>query len=608
MFNINCTTGERIDGGVPTFGNNFTNTYLMPLRFQIKIFFELPGVYDMIKTNTEKLINSDDLSNFVCGDIYKKKIEILNKPNTLPFFLYFDDIQINDPLGSHKSSICACYYIFPTMPQFLLSKLKFIFKASFIDSKDLKRVGNEHMLHQLVDELIYLEEHGIEICTSEGPITIYLVLGLILGDNLGLNTILGYNRSFNAKHFCRACKMSKIETQSCVEEITHLLRTKENFENDRNIMDPTITGIKENCVFDTLDSFHVTHNFCFDIMHDLFEGMCEYDVCQILKAIIDDPNVNLTLDDVNNRKRLFPYGELEINNSSNDLSYKRIETYNLDMTASEIWSFVHFLPLMIGDLIEHSNKHWILLCSLIRVMDGCLLSKYTPADLLKLKTDIKQHHTLYVELYGNTLKPKHHFVLHYPTAIKMCGPLKYFWCMRLEAEHKNIKNYCKNITSRMNLALSCCKKACLQFSNFILNFKEHNDYDDIDFEYMNLTEMEIFSNIRNPHEFNFEHIQFSKSVNYRNNLYKTNYYLTIKKDFANIISLYKITGMLKLNKIIFAMVNEVNVLNFSDHLMSYEVGFRNTIVDLICIDEFTSPPLHHYVMNDGKTYIRNKII
>lgn len=609
MYNINCTIGERVDGGIPNFGLNFTNTYLLPLRFQIKKFFELPGMYKMIRSNTDKLIDSGELSNFVCGEVYKKKLETLNKPNVLPFFLYLDDIQINDPLGSHKSSMCACYYIFPTMPQYLLSKLKYIFKVAYIDSKDMKTVENEHMLHQLIEELTYLEEEGITIETSEGSFTIHFVLGLILGDNLGLNTILGYNRSFNAKQFCRACKMGKLETQICAEEIFELLRNEENFENDWNTMDPTMTGIRENCVFNSLKSFHVTDNFCFDIMHDLFEGMCEYDVCQILKALISDPEVNLSLEDLNNRKRLFSYGELEINNSSRDLSYKRLESNNLDMTASEIWSFVHFLPLMIGDLIDYSNKHWALLCLLINVLDGCLLSKYSPVQLLKLENDIKDHHNLYVELFGNTLKPKHHFVLHYPTSIKKCGPLKFLWCMRLEAEHKNIKNYCKNITSRMNLALSCCKKACLQFSHFLINYECETDFDISEFEFINFAETQLYSKIHNPQNFNLEHIQFSKCANYRNNLYKTNYYLSIKKDDnINSISVYKIIGVLLVNNKMFVMVNEITVLNYNPHLISYEIGCLNSFIDIKFIAEFTSPPLHRYIMNDGKTYIRNKII
>lgn len=609
VYNINCIIGERIDGGIPNFGQNFTNTYLMPIRFQIKKFLELPGVYETIKQNTENMINSPEVSNFVCGEIYKAKLVSLNKENIIPLFLYFDDIQINDPLGSHKSSICACYYFFPTMPQHLLSKLKYIFKLAYIASKDRKNIGNEHMLHQLVNEFKLLEEQGIEINTPEGSFQVHLLVGLILGDNLELNTILGFVRSFSANKFCRVCKIEKLESQECYREIENLLRTRENVDADLLLMDSTSTGLREECVFNSIQSFHVTQNFCFDIMHDLFEGVCEYDVCNILKALLADPSNDLTLEILNARKRLFPYGPLEINNNSRDLSQKRIEQSNLEMTASEIWSFVHFLPLMIGDLIPHTNEHWKLLCLMLKVVDGCLLSKYSPENLTKLENDIAEHHELYVRLYGKTLKPKHHFMCHYPTAIKRCGPLKYLWCMRLEAEHKNIKNYCKNITSRNNIALSCCKKACLQFSHFINSFEADMDYNEEDFELENLSEcVEFYENILNPTNLNLEQVKFSKKLIYRGSTYKKNYYLSSNLYSNDELNIHKIEGFILIDHVVFVLVRKANIVNFNNHLLSYEINGLESPIQLMNINEFTSPPMHQYTINDGKSYIRNKII
>lgn len=37
-----------------------------------------------------------------------------------------------------------------------------------------------------------MEEIGVKILTSEGEKIVFFILGLVLGDNLGLNTVLGY--------------------------------------------------------------------------------------------------------------------------------------------------------------------------------------------------------------------------------------------------------------------------------------------------------------------------------------------------------------------------------------------------------------------------------
>lgn len=51
----------------------------------------------------------------------------------------------------------------------------------------------------------------------------------LIGDNLGLNTVLGFVSSFSANYLCRFCKEKKTSTHtSCVTK-PNLLRNKENY-------------------------------------------------------------------------------------------------------------------------------------------------------------------------------------------------------------------------------------------------------------------------------------------------------------------------------------------------------------------------------------------
>jgi len=54
------------------------------------------------------------------------------------------------------------------------------------------------------------------------------------------------------------------------------------------------------------------------------------------------------------------------------------------------------------------------------------------ADLLE--NLINEHHILYIDLFGKTLKPKHRLMLHYPRIMKIVGPLHSLWSKRFEAK------------------------------------------------------------------------------------------------------------------------------------------------------------------------------
>lgn len=51
-------------------------------------------------------------------------------------------------------------------------------------------------------------------------------------------------------------------------------------------------------------------------------------------------------------------------------------------------------------------------------------------------------------MFAESLKPKHHLLLHYPRLLKQLGPLKYLSSLHFEAKHKTFKDNAKVIMSR----------------------------------------------------------------------------------------------------------------------------------------------------------------
>jgi len=102
------------------------------------------------------------------------------------------------------------------------------------------------------------------------------LVGLILGDNLGLHSILGFSESFVAKFPCRICRCQKQVCHEQIQQLDQTTRNKVNYASDLLINDLSYTGIKECYVWNDLVSFTVTDNFCVDIMHDMLEGVCKF--------------------------------------------------------------------------------------------------------------------------------------------------------------------------------------------------------------------------------------------------------------------------------------------------------------------------------------------
>lgn len=128
---------------------------------------------------------------------------------------------------------------------------------------------------------------------------------------------------------------------------------------------------------------------------------------------------------------------------------------------------------MIGDLIPEENEVWVFLLNFLDIIELLLSNKLTQQSVPYLKHLIEKHNSDYVNLFQDNLKPKHHFLTHYPSIILKSGPLRHFWYFRYEAKHKELKMYARAITSRKNICLTLAKKYQYKFAHLLLN-KESN--------------------------------------------------------------------------------------------------------------------------------------
>lgn len=250
----------------------------IPIKPVLTNFLELPNVYNSICKFIDSCYKQNSkIKSILQTDLWQDIRRKYEDKTVFPVSLYFDDYEINNPLGTHrgKNKLGAVYYRLNCIPYEYASKLENIFLAQIHNSKNHDDFGNKKIFDHLINEIRDLEKTGITIKVVNGYKTIYFAVVAIQGDNLGLNTILGFVRSFSAMRYCRICSMDKYEVRKQNTEDVELLRDRENYTAD---VSESANGVSEECVFNKLANFHVINNIIVDVMHDLYEGICRYKI------------------------------------------------------------------------------------------------------------------------------------------------------------------------------------------------------------------------------------------------------------------------------------------------------------------------------------------
>lgn len=144
-----------------------------------------------------------------------------------------------------------------------------------------KKYGIDKILRPFVEYVKVLEQTGINVSFTEQPL--YGTTAEVTGDNLDLNSILGYVESFTANYYCRICLIDKASAQTAFsdDDPRVILRTKTtNDEHYSYLENPreSYFGIKRNSILNSLSYFSVSENYVLDIMHDILEGVAQYEI------------------------------------------------------------------------------------------------------------------------------------------------------------------------------------------------------------------------------------------------------------------------------------------------------------------------------------------
>lgn len=594
---------------------------LLPVDFQIKCFFELPNVLSEVLQQMKIFEDSadDSICHFVQGKLWQD-IKASYQPNdiVIPVILYSDDFSPDNVLsGSTLHKQCTFQYTFPVLPQHLLSSTEYVFEALLFPSriKTLQQ-GLDNALVDLINIFKKLETEGIDLTINESTVKVYFVVSLKVGDNLDLNEMLGFQKSFNANSFCRLCRTKSDSTKKDSSVRQENLRNEMNFLEDLEKNDPKSTGVCFNSIFNNLRSFHVTKNFYCDMMHDLYEGICKYVIAQLLNHYIFKKK-KFSLKTFNNLKNQFDYGEIEVNNASQEIQENHIKNSNINLTSSEMKCLVQFLPMMIGSYIEEDDEdyeHWLLFLEMQEIIDDLLKSKHTRSSLDSLRTLIKKFLDRYIKIFGH-LRPKFHFLTHYPDCIEQVGPLRNMMCFVFEQKNRQIKSYSKVMNQRVNLSVSLSFKSSMRFTKFLQNHASYGFKSEIKIDrskvlaWADISSKSYYPNVTSYFEnlSGKEEILEITRMTFKNSVYKRSFFV-LQENCNNEIQLYQIADIISIDSMCILIVEVYHVERFSTHLRCYEAGSSSGNFKVIPVAAIEHLPLNLHAAVDGKKYFSIKNI
>jgi len=462
-YNVGPDMFSKMQNGKVIFELANAKAVFVPLREVLKAFMELPNVFDIITDfmNTEP--SPDVVSEYIhCSHWTSKRRSFDANDLVLPYHKFFDEYEVDKDLGSHSAKLGAVYIKLACLPPEFQGDLDNIFLALIFNNADRKDYSLSSVYKILVSELNFLQNEGIEINVSGKTIRVFFVLGLACGDNLGLHILLNFSESFSANYCCRFCYVQKEVLQRMVVEDVTLLRDEARHKRDVELGSVQRSGVAGPSALAAIDHFRTTDNPFVDLMHDLDEGVAVYDMQHILyhfifvKHYFDVETLNFAL-------TTFQYSP-DISNRPPQFSERRLMAKSINMTAAEMRTFVRIFSLLIGDLIDEGDDMWALYLLLRDIYDLVLCSSVQRGVSTILRNKIAAHHLLYLKVTGDTLKPKHHFLIHYPRILLSSGPFPKYSCQRFEANHQLAIQDAKATKSRRFIAHTIAVKQQLRLA------------------------------------------------------------------------------------------------------------------------------------------------
>lgn len=176
-----------------------------------------------------------------------------------------------------------------------------------------------------------------------------------------------------------------------------------------------------------------------------------------------------SLEEANLRLKGFNYGDCK--NICPEILATHVKKHRLTMSASEMLTLIRYFPYIFCAVVPFTDTSWILFLKLRGVVEMTVSPALHESVMHQCSFIISEYLQLLQNLFPCSMKPKHHFLIHYPRVILQSGSLWNMNCMRFESKHREAKITSKTSISRVNVCSTIAKKHQLRLNYLLLSHK-----------------------------------------------------------------------------------------------------------------------------------------
>ncbi len=323
------------------------------------------------------------------------------------------------------------------------------------------------IFQDVIDDLNKLSGEGLElsVCSEKKVFNGYLAF--FLGDTPALNWLGGFKETCSkAFRFCRTCDIqhgeihfndSKLKMRQLKTHLIRLGRMKRAKTESETKRLSKQYGINYESFLLKINFFDISKCLLQDPMHILYEGVCHDELTCFFDFFLRIEKM-ISLEQLNEKIKKFNYFKSDKTDIPNEISYNNINQEVFTQTSGQIKTLFHNLPLMIGNLFSTKSKeNWSNFLRLLNIINRTFTFVYNDQTISDLRNEIENYLKNFTKLYPNhPIKPKHHFMSHFPNQMRLFGPLRLHATMRLESKNglvkahkfKNFVNISKSVSFR----------------------------------------------------------------------------------------------------------------------------------------------------------------
>jgi hypothetical protein len=378
--------------------------------------------------------------DFKDGSFYKGESNIWNG-DTLQLIIYHDDLELVNPLGSAKSrhKIYALYYSVANIRPEHRSGCDHMQLLLLAKACDVKYFGIKKVLQPFVMEMKRLIQDNISIDFSMHTYKCRILA--VVGDHLAHHLLCSLPQNFSSGYVCQFCDATLDKIRDGHWNASYYnVRTDEDME--------------AGCALNELEHFSSANQVLPCIAHDLLEGVVAHDLMLCLQYFVNKKKW-MTQEYIRASIQLFPFKYPDSNNKPvfTSLGAKRIAG-----TAAQLWTFLRFLPFFIN-VRDISDDVWQMVQDLMYVTQILLSPAIHECQINVLRCMLNDYITHRSILFPQVpLRPKHHYLTHYPDIIKKFGPPIRFWTLRFESKHRYFKNTVRCAQNFINITATLSER------------------------------------------------------------------------------------------------------------------------------------------------------